>query len=161
MRAVFLYLVLVGFPVLGILGLLRVGQTLSAPSSLAGRWNAQLGVPTSLVSSAGDPLIHPGATILSITQSGPQVLLTFDDIQKQPLIGTVQDSVIYARFVPESASDTSGLATAAIYFQGRIDRQTDQARLLGVLTFDRGPVRTEVPLTAVRQSESRATTGGH
>src|SRR6267378_4265967 len=94
MRAVLLYLVLVGLPVLGIFGLLRVGQTLSAPISLAGRWNAQLSVASPLGSSVGDPLIHPGPTVLSITQSGPQVFLTFDDIQKTTLIGNVQDLTI-------------------------------------------------------------------
>ena len=161
MRAVLLYLVLVGLPVLGICGLLRVGQTLSAPISLAGRWNAQLSVASPLGSSVGGPLIHPGPTVLSISQSGSQVFLTFDDIQKTTLIGNIQDLTIDASFIPESATDTSGSATTTIYFQGRIDRQTEPNRLLGVLKFDRGPVRTELPLTALRQVRASKSAGGY
>ena len=159
MRAVLLYLVLVGLPVLGILGLLRVGQTLSAPTSLAGSWNAQLNVPGPPGSSAGDPLVHPGPTVLSITQSGPRVFLTFDDIQKTTLIGSVQGLLIYASFIPERATDASGAVTTAVHFRGRVDRQTEPDQLLGALIFNRGQMRTEVPLIAIRNREIRKGVG--
>ena len=47
MKPILLYLILVGLPVLGIFGLLRAGQKLSAPISLFGTWNAQLNVESS------------------------------------------------------------------------------------------------------------------
>jgi hypothetical protein len=163
MKPILLYLILVGLPVLAIFGLLRAGQKLSAPISLAGAWNAQLNLENPPDSSVRTALIHPGPTVLSITQSGPHVFLTFDELQTTTLIGNVQDLTVYASFIPESGgpTNTSGSKMTAIYFHGRVDRQTQPDRLLGVITFDRGPVRSKVSVIASRQSGVRQPTGGH
>ncbi|HMG74276.1 MAG TPA: hypothetical protein VK582_12310 [Pyrinomonadaceae bacterium] len=163
MKPILLYLILVGLPILGIFGLLRAGQKLSAPISLSGTWSTQLDLESLPCSSVRDPRIHPGLTTLSITQSGPHVFLTFDNIRKTTLTGNVQDLMIYASFIPEGAdqASTSGSVPTAIYFHGTVDRQTAPNRLLGVLSFNCGPVQTEVPLTALRHGEGRKPTGGH
>ena len=162
MKPVLLYLVLVGIPILGILGLLQVGQTLSAPISVAGTWNAQLSLPSQLDSAAGDPLIHPGPTLLNISQSGPDLLIAFDDDQKTTLVGHVRDMTIDASFFRDgrAATNSTSSATRTIDFHARVDRQTEPDRLVGVLIFEDGPSRTEVPLTATRHGEVRKATGG-
>jgi len=160
MKPVLLYLVLVGIPILGILGLLQVGQTLSAPISVAGTWNAQLSLPSQLDSAAGDPLIHPGPTLLNISQSGPRLFLAFNDDQKTTLVGNVQDMTIDASVFRDGRANSSSLAATIIHFHGKVNRQTEPDRLVGVLIFEDGPSRTEVPLTATRQGEVRKATGG-
>src|SRR5205814_10629530 len=80
MRVVLLYLGLVGLPVLGILVLLQVGQTLSAPISLAGTWNAQLSPKSE--ATAADLGLLPRPMVLTITQSGSVVFLVFDDVKR-------------------------------------------------------------------------------
>ena len=161
-RPVLLYLVLVGIPILGILGLLQFGQTLSAPISVAGTWNAQLSLPDQLDSAAGDPLIHPGPTLLNISQSGPHLFIAFNDDQKTILVGNVKDMTIDASVFRDGRAPTNSLSSATIKidFHGKVERQTERDRLVGVLIFEDGPSRTEVPLTAVRQGEVRKTTGG-
>jgi len=163
MKPILLYLVLVGLPILGIFALLRAGQKLSAPISLAGTWNARLNLETPPDSSVREVPIHPGPAVLSITQSGPHVFLTFDDLQKTTLVGKVQDLTIDASFIPASGgpTNTSGPATTAIYFHGRVDRQTEPDRLLGVITFERGSERSKVAVIASRQGGSRQPKGGH
>jgi hypothetical protein len=162
MRSVLLYLVLVGMPVLGILGLLRVGQKLSAPISLAGPWNAQLSLPSQPDSAAGDSLSDPGPILLNISQSGPNLFLAFDDDQKTTLVGKVQDTTIDASVFRDrrGPTNTSSSATIIIHFHGRVDRQTQRDRLVGVLIFQDGSSRTEVPLSARRQGEVRKAGGG-
>jgi hypothetical protein len=161
MRPVLLYLILVGVPLLGILALLRVGQTLSAPTSLAGSWSAQLS-PNPHDSLEGVLLLSSGPTMLSISQSGPNLLLSFNDNQQTTLAGTVRDATINASLVRQGVTATTYGPTAetnAIFFRAKVDRQSDPHRLLGVLIFARGPVHTEVPLTAIRQGEVRKATG--
>jgi hypothetical protein len=157
MKSVLLYLVLVGLPVLGILGLLRVGQTLSAPISLAGTWTAQLSLPD-LDSSTGGPGRHPSQPmVLTITQSGSHVVLMFDDDQRTTLVGKIQGATIDAATLAHHGG------TAAIYasdfgsiprsFRASIDRQAEPHRLVGVLVMDRGRLHTEVPIVAVQKEE--------
>ena len=162
MRPVLLYLVLVGIPVLGILGLLQVGQTLSPPISLAGTWNAQLSLPSQLDSAAGDPLMDPGPILLNISQSGPDLFLAFDDDQETTLVGNVKDRTIDASVFrdPRGPTTTPSSATIIIHFHGTVDRQTGPDRLVGVLIFEDGPSRTEVSLSAIRQGEVRKASGG-
>jgi hypothetical protein len=162
MRPILLYLSLVGIPVLGILGLLRMGQTLSAPVSLAGTWSAQLSLPDPHDSPGGDPLLHSGSTILSVSQSGPHLLISFDDNQRTTLVGNVHDVMINASALRPVATATTEISTSrptAIYFHARVDHQTEPDRLLGILIFDDGASRTEMPFTAIRQGGVRKATG--
>lgn len=153
MRPILLYVSLVGLPVLGILGLLQVGQTLSAPISLAGKWNAQL-IPRNPQDLAGNnSLLRPGPTTLNITQSGPNLLLSFEDDPKATFVGNIRDMTINAGMVRQDAKATyTSNGTTSIFLRARVDRHTSPERLLGVLTFANESVRIEVPLTAIRQS---------
>lgn len=151
MRPVLLYLALVGLPILAVCGLLHMGERLSAPVSVAGTWSAQLSFPESL---AGDPMISPGVKVLTISQSGPQVFLTFDDERKTTLAGKINETAIYAGVLDGAAIKTGTNRPTAISFHGRVNRQTEPDQLSGVLILDRGPVRTEIPLTALRLNGS-------
>lgn len=67
MRTTLLYLVLVGLPALGVVGVLRLGERLSAPPSIGGTWQ--------ITSSEGCAL-RPGAE-LTFVQSGEHVAATW------------------------------------------------------------------------------------
>lgn len=161
MRTALLYLILVGLPVLGILELLHVGQGLSAPISLAGKWNAHL-VPQNPRALAGeDSLLLPGPITLTITQSGPNLLLTFEEDPKTTFVGNIRDVTIDAGMIREGATaPRTSNGAIPIYFHARVERQTEPDSLVGVLIFEDGPSRTEVPLTAMRQGEVRNATRG-
>jgi|SRR5882672_8663517 len=161
MKSILLYLLLVGVPLLGIVGLLQVGQSLAAPISLAGKWTAQL-VPAQPQGLAGeDWLLGDGSTTLSITQSGPNFRLTFDDSPGTVFEGSIQDMTINASVLDRGGAATTNpsyVRTTAVAFRGRVDRQAHPDRLIGVLIFGDGPSRAEVSLTAVRQGEGRKAT---
>ncbi len=161
MRPILLYLVLVGLPVLGTLGLLQVGQNLVAPISLAGKWSAQLTPPNPCGLSDEVSLLPAGPTTLSITQSGPNLLISFEDDSKSTFAGNIREVIIDAGMVSQHATAIhTSKGTVAIYFHARVDRQSEPDRLLGALILDNGSLRTEVPLTAIRQSAVHRTTGG-
>ncbi|MGA2132885.1 MAG: hypothetical protein ABSH50_11380 [Bryobacteraceae bacterium] len=64
------YVVMVGAPVLGLLGILEAGRGLAAPLSVGGEWTLQF---DSGVKCAGVP------ASLNISQSGPEAIITFND----------------------------------------------------------------------------------
>lgn len=76
-KSVLLYIALVGLPVLGVLGILRLGSGLSAPPHLAGVWRAGLGPATQLVPPCVE-LAHD-APAFHLSQSGVTVDLTLND----------------------------------------------------------------------------------
>jgi len=154
MRVVLLYLALVGLPVLGILGLLQVGQTLSAPISLAGTWNAQLSPDGESI--AADPGLLPRPMVLTITQSGSNVILVFDDNQRTRLAGKIQGTTINAAALrPDGAAATltADFGNSARSFRANIDWGAEPRRLVGVLVVDRGRLHADVPIVAVRRDK--------
>jgi hypothetical protein len=160
MKAILLYMILVGVPVLGILGLLRVGQRVSAPISLVGKWSAQLTPPNPQDLAGDDSLLRPGSTSLRISQSGSHLLLSFGDGQNTTFVGNIQDMTINAGLVRkgDTGPDRSDRTTAA-KLNARVDRQTDPDRLVGIVIFDYGSISTEVLLTATRQNGVSKSTG--
>jgi len=157
MKPVLLYLILVGLPILGTLGLLRAGQDLSAPISVAGTWEVRLSVPNP---PSDDFRLPPGPTVLKISQSGTHLLLAFDE--KTRLEGNVQGMTIYAGPAEGSNSATAvSLAPSAVHLRATIDRSPATDQLQGVITFARGNLRTEVPLTASRQRDAIKPGGGY
>ncbi len=60
MKSVLLYLILVGVPVLGVLGVLRLGEQIVPPAAIGGRWQVEGG---------GGACVVPGGTF-SVAQSG-------------------------------------------------------------------------------------------
>jgi len=154
MRVVLLYLGLVGLPVLGILGLLQVGQTLSAPISLAGTWNAQLS-PKSEATAAGPGLL-PRPMVLTITQSGSDVIVVFDDDQRTTLVGKIQGATIDASAIRQdgtTANDAADFGNIPRSLRASIDWRADPRRLVGVLVVDRGRLHAEMPILAVRKDK--------
>ena len=162
MKSIFLYLVLVGLPVLGTVGLLQIGQRLAAPISVAGTWSAQFTLPGSSDSSDGDAILCSDPTVFTILQSGPNVYLAFDDAHRTKLAGSVDQLTISASFLSrEAQGNRNGAARAStsISFRASANRQTEPDRLTGILAFDDGSKRAEVPFIAVRKSEVSKTIG--
>jgi len=157
MKPVLVYLTLVGLPIVGTFGLLRAGQDLSAPISVGGTWEVRLSVPSP---PSDDFRLPPGPTVLKISQSGTHLLLAFDE--KTRLEGNVQGMRIYTGLADGSSSATAvSLAPTVIHLRATIDRSPATDQLQGVITFARGNLRTEVPLTASRQRDAIKPGGGY
>jgi len=162
MKSILLYVVLVGLPLLGIVGLLQVGQSLSAPISLAGKWNVQL-VPAQPQGPARqDGVLRASPGTLSITQSGPNLRLSFDHTPSPTFEGSIRDVTINATVLDRRTAampNPANYTAAPIAFRATVDRQARPERLFGILIFGDGPSRAEVRLTATRQREDREATG--
>jgi len=161
MRSVFLYLFLVGVPVLAISGVLRVGQRLQSPIFVGGTWIVERPWNTDHDSSCGHSLINSDRTVLTISQSGSRLLLTLNDENKTTFAGEIRDGTItatMARLASDTSIDAQGVSGASIRLHARFERDSGADRLLGALTFHVCPTSTVMSFIAQRQA-ARTTQG--
>ena len=155
MRSVFLYLFLVGVPVLAISGVLRVGQRLRPPVFVGGTWSVERPWKTDPDSSCGYSLINSERTVLTISQSGTRLLLTLNDENRTTLAGEIRDATItaaIARLASDTSMEAQGISGASIQLHATVERESGSDRLLGALTFDDCPTSTVTSFSAQRQA---------
>src|SRR3982074_2129044 len=129
---ILLYVSLVIFPVAGVFGIVRLGKRLRAPRAVRGVWRIDPteSAPRTLacagLAASSDPLM------LTVSQSGPHLILTFGDDHRVELVGDINGEVVSA----ESSSATTAIdreSRPAIHLQAIVDRQAGSDRLHGVL----------------------------
>ncbi|MGA2736403.1 MAG: hypothetical protein ABSG65_03010 [Bryobacteraceae bacterium] len=98
------YLLLVGVPVMGLLGILEAGRGIPAPLSIAGDWAIEF----SPAAHCGALLRQPGFTI---SQSGTEALVTLNDGRATTLEGTVNGGVLTAKSMTASIAGKQGART--------------------------------------------------
>ena len=155
MRSFFLYLFLVGVPVLAISGVLRVGQRLRSPIFVGGTWSVERPWNRDHDSSCGHSLINSEPTVLTIAQSGSHLLITLNDGSRTTFAGEIHDATITATragVASDGSIDAHGISSAPIRLQATLERENDSDRLLANLTFYDCPTSTAMSFSAQRQA---------
>jgi hypothetical protein len=143
------YAVLVGVSVLAILGIIHLGQGLRAPASVGGRWALQATQASAAdldclsFSFAAEP------SELSISQSGPELALTFNDSGQTKFTGKLQGLKITAR----SRRDPE------LHLVAEVDRQAEPDQLSSTIASEQ--CAAAIQLTGVRLPHGTSLTGEH
>jgi hypothetical protein len=155
MKILLLYFVLVGVPVVGIYGIVCLGQDLKPPMSVGGEWTVELTPRTADMLPCKD--FSSESLILKVTQTGRHLVLTLNDPSATRLSGEVNFETLTARSVEqtEPTPGTPGM-TSSIQLHADIHRQPGLDRLSGTLTFANCP---ELSFTAIRRQKGAG--GGH
>lgn len=148
MKAVLLYVVLVGIPVLVVLGILQLGRGLTAPIAVSGTWSIDKSSLGTNASPCGALPISSDKPALTITQSGPHLQLRFNDRDSTTLTGELHEQTI-------STINTGNQSQPAIRLEASVDRQTEPDSMQGVLNFTPCPSHTAVTFTAIHQDAVR------
>jgi hypothetical protein len=111
------YLLMVGVPVLGLLGILRAGRGLSAPPSVGGEW-ALSADPT--VNCANPPGSLQRQLAWSISQSGTQALITLADGHATTLEATIDGATLTSK---------SPMGSIAATIAGSLDQRTIEGKI--------------------------------
>jgi hypothetical protein len=148
MKAILLYLVLVGVPILVVLGILQLGRGLTAPIAVAGTWSIEKTSQIANDGSCGALPISSDGPALTITQSGSHVQLMFNDKDRTTLAGELHEKTI------STATNTSDQGADAIRLEATVDRQIEPTSLQGVLSFAHCP-QAAVTFTALHQKPAR------
>jgi hypothetical protein len=99
------------------------------------------------LAASSDPLI------LTVSQSGPHLILTFGDDHRVELVGDINGEVVSG----ESSSATTAIdreSRPAIHLRAILDRQSGSDRLHGVLTFPNCIAGSELLFTATRKGKA-------
>ncbi len=156
MKLLITYLTLVGLPVLGVLGVLHVGRGLTSPVSVSGSWNVEVSRQLSGYSSCEDVLRQSQPLVLTISQSGPHVFLSFDNNKKIKLAGAIESTSVNASSLHLSArtvwDDRNSPDAMRLY--ATFDREAGAGRLVGSLNFNKCPGAPEMTFIATRQTKS-------
>jgi hypothetical protein len=151
-KLLLIYLFLVGFPLLGLLAILRTGERLTPPQSLGGAWKLEADF-TSLASKAcQDLLLDVKQPFLIISQSGPALALTLNNSRQTTLPGTVQNARIAAGISRPAAVAAECSNPEAIRLEADIAREAGQRILVGALSIAGCSDCAPIPFRARRQS---------
>jgi hypothetical protein len=149
MKVILQYFMMIGISILGILGILQLGKSLEAPASVGGVWSVQW--PDLAQATAACPSIAFGAESpeLTISQSGRELLITFQDSNRTAFSGRLQGLTI----------DAGAKQDPDLHFEATIDRQAEPDRLQGRLASSQCGIA--ISLTGLRQGHLPSLTGEH
>lgn len=148
-RLVIFYVLLVGIPLLGVVGVLGAGGSLTAPISVAGSWDIQIDPSIAQAQSCVARLGFTHPTILDISQSGRYLTLTVNSQPKVGLQGTLQGKTVAANLTSPREASCSG--AAGLSLAAEIDDKAVPRTMSGVLSFDGCPSCESANFQAVRQ----------
>lgn len=148
MKKVVSYLMLVGLPMLGVIGVLRLGDRFLPMMCIQSPWNMVVSKPSA--SSSCEQQFRRTERGFSISQSGSQFSVLFNGESKAVLYGQIQDSHVSAT-APNSTFPENENSSQPTELRATIDRQTNPARLWGVFSFKNCP---DLKFIATQQTEA-------
>lgn len=79
MKTVLIYVLLVGAPLLGLLGILRAGERIGPPRHVGGEWALEPAFAAALRAACADLVFPAAGPRLDVSQSGTRAVLTLND----------------------------------------------------------------------------------
>jgi hypothetical protein len=156
------YVLLVGLPIIGLLGVLKRGQALTAPISVDGMWQLQADPVRLAALPCGKTLAFTPDMALAISQSGRNFTLSLANGPKSTASGTLDGTVLKASVVPSAAwSDEAGCGNGReLSLVATVDPKADPRSLTGTVSAKDCPSCASVEFHAVRLSPA-ARKGSH
>jgi len=148
-RLVISYVLLVGIPLLGVVGVLGAGRRLKAPISVAGSWDFRIDPGASETQPCVAGLGFRRSTILDISQSGQYLTLMLNSQPMVELRGTLSQKTVAANSTSSIGAGCDG--AAGLSFAAKIDPKSTPGLMSGILKFDGCPRCGSANFQAVRQ----------
>jgi len=137
----------VALPVLGLVGILKSGRSLTAPFSVDGAWKIEPGHPAS--SPCNSFLASVSAAPISISQSGQTLVVALSGGTKTTT-GTIDGKLIKAQFAGANRSGAD-CGEGSLTLTAILDPLAEPRTLSGTLSVDGCGSCTPMEFHAVRQ----------
>jgi hypothetical protein len=152
------YVLLVGLPIVGLVGVLKSGRNLSAPISVDGVWQLQANSAQLASLPCGKALGDSSNTTLSISQSGKNFSLGFGTINPSDGSRSVASGVIEGTRLraslpaarAASAADGGCVQGRELTLVATVNPKADPRSLAGTLSINDCPSCAPVEFHAVR-----------
>ena len=152
------YILLVGLPIAGLLGVLKTGRHLSAPVSIDGNWKVEATADAATSSACFQSVSWLHDSPLAISQSGPGLVLSWNGVTKPVASGSLDGNAIKASIPAGSASTSCGGENFNLV--ATVDPKSEPRLFTGTLTVDGCATCSALDIRAVRQPRSTPK-GGH
>ena len=151
------YILLVGVPIVGLLGVLKTGRKLAAPISVDGAWRLEADAAKLSTLPCGKALAESTDAALAISQSGTNFTVSFVNGPKSAGAGTLVGTSLNASLAPspewQAKSDCS--ADRKMTLVATVDPNATPRSLAGFLSASDCPSCSAVEFRAVRQTPAK------
>jgi hypothetical protein len=142
------YILLVGLPLLGLVGVLRSGRSLTAPFSVDGAWKFDVGAAHLSAAPCGDFLSAVSNSPVSISQSGASLVI---GLGGKTTTGTLAGKTIKAQFAGAENPNARDCKDRTLALTATLDPLTEPRTLSGKLSVEGCDSCAPVEFHAVRQ----------
>lgn len=146
MKTLLIYVLLVGAPLLGLLGILRAGERIVPPRHVGGAWAAEPAVAAALRAACPDLVFPAAGPVLDVSQSGTRAVVTLNDSAATALDARLDGDVLTA--VTEAGSAACG--GRGLRLAATLREDPGPASLDGALSVPGCPSCAPAPLRAAR-----------
>jgi hypothetical protein len=143
------YILLVGLPLLGLVGVLRSGRTLTAPFSVDGAWKIDTGTAHPSAAPCGDFLSSLSNSPVSISQSGTSLVIGLGS--GKTTTGILDGKTIKAQFAGSANPNANDCSDHNLALTATLDPQTEPRTLSGRITVEGCATCAPVEFYATRQ----------
>jgi hypothetical protein len=142
------YILLVGLPILGLVGILKSGRAMAAPISVDGTWSLQADAVGLTSLPCGKSLI---ASDLAISQSGGSFTLSLGSGTKATASGVLAGNVLKASLSPSSPDDADCGRGRELVLLATVDPKAIPKSLTGTISVTDCPTCKPVEFRAFRR----------
>lgn len=160
MKQMFSYIVMVSLPLIGVFGTLPYGRSLEVPASVGGEWAVETDDGTSSLCARAAGKTDGG--LLSVSQSGQHVSLTFICEVRLSLSGEVRKSTLIAigyGTLPPGTDNTCN--TGKMSLNATLEHSAGKEYLAGTLTAIGCPGLRTIAFRALRQRQTSSFSPSH
>lgn len=150
------YIVLVGLPLAGLAGVLRVGRGVKAPISVDGTWKLQTDSSSLNPVPCSQALASLSNSSLVISQSGRSVVLSFLGTARATGSGAIDGQTLTGVLVPSESSPSQCAGDSAVTLTATVDLKADPRMLTGELSVNNCPSCAGTKFSAVRLPRTRS-----
>jgi hypothetical protein len=151
-RFLIAYLLLVGLPLLGLVGVLKAGRGLMAPISVDGAWKSEPDSSNSAALPCSKSIRSMQDSLLLISQSGKGLLLSLDHGSKTSSPGAIEGNTVRATIPP---SDTPTDGRCGLMLVATVDPKAEPSSMWGTISVSDCPSCPPVKWHAVQQARAK------
>lgn len=130
------YVLLVGLPLLGLIGVLKAGRRLTAPISVDGTWKLDTTAGYLLSGPCGKPLASLQSSTMTISQSGTSLVLALGEASKALGSGTIDGTALRGTMPlnnEAAARDPSCGTNLVLALAANVDPKTEPRSMTGTI----------------------------
>ena len=148
------YILLVGIPVLGLVGVLKSGRALAAPISVDGIWKLETNSSPAAALPCSNRLASITNGTVAISQSGKSLVFTLNHGSKATSLGAIEGITVKASFASGTSNEAGCDGNRTLTLTATLDPNSEPRTMNGTLSVDGCNSCTPVDFRASRQPRS-------